>query len=170
MNDQLLSTRRTITWQLSISARTRRVLLCRYLHRDLQGCFGRSFIYRPAFSGFSPKRFLFRGLSERFQERFGKDYYTTVVDEWAFVADSASEKLCSHFGVKTLKGFGLEDNPLALTAAGAILYYLELTRHEGLSHISSISRIDRDDYVWIDRFTFRNLSFQPLPPGRQISC
>lgn len=122
-------------------------------------------------SGFSPKEVLVqRGYQKGFQERFGKDYYTTVVDEWAFVADSASEKLCSHFGVKTLKGFGLEDNPLALTAAGAILYYLELTRHEGLSHISSISRIDRDDYVWIDRFTFRNLEvFNPFrQDGRSL--
>ncbi|MCK9304285.1 MAG: DNA mismatch repair protein MutS, partial [Bacteroidales bacterium] len=109
-------------------------------------------------SGLAPKEVLVeRGYRKGFEDRFGKEYYITVVDEWAFVADSAFQKLCNHFGVNTLKGFGLDDNPLAVTAAGAVLYYLELTRHEGLSHISSISRIDREDYVWIDRFTFRNL-------------
>ena len=109
-------------------------------------------------SSFSPKEVLVeRGFQKGFTERFGQEYYTTVVDEWAFVPEAAYQKMRSHFSVPSLKGFGLEDNPLAVTAAGAILHYLELTRHEGLSHISSISRIDPGDYVWIDRFTFRNL-------------
>lgn len=106
----------------------------------------------------APKEILMQKSYQRgFEERFGKEIYVSTMDEWAFVTDSAYEKLQNHFGVKTLKGFGIDKLPLAVTAAGAILYYLELTRHEGLSHICSISRIDEGEFVWIDRFTFRNL-------------
>ncbi|HBY01223.1 MAG TPA: DNA mismatch repair protein MutS, partial [Rikenellaceae bacterium] len=83
--------------------------------------------------------------------------YISAMDEWAFVFDSAREKLINHFDVASLKGFGIENMPLAVTAAGAILSYLELTRHDSLGHLCSISRIDEEEYVWIDKFTFRNL-------------
>jgi len=106
----------------------------------------------------APKEILLqKGYRKGFEERYGKDIYISTMDEWAFVPDSAHEKLQIHFGVPTLKGFGIENMPLAITAAGAILFYLELTRHEGLGHICSISRIDEEEYVWIDKFTFRNL-------------
>jgi len=106
----------------------------------------------------APKEILLqKGYQKGFEERFGKDIYLSTMDEWAFVTDSAYEKLQVQFNVKTLKGFGIDNLPLAVTAAGAILFYLELTRHEGLSHICSISRIDESEFVWIDRFTFRNL-------------
>lgn len=106
----------------------------------------------------APKEILLqKGYRKGFEERYGKDIYISTMDEWAFVPDSAHEKLQRHFGVPTLKGFGIENMPLAITAAGAILFYLELTRHEGLGHICSISRIDEEEYVWIDKFTFRNL-------------
>ncbi|MFA6333977.1 MAG: DNA mismatch repair protein MutS [Bacteroidales bacterium] len=106
----------------------------------------------------APKEVLLqKGYQKGFEERYGKDIYISTIDEWAFVTDSAHEKLLRHFGVPTLKGFGIENLPLAVTAAGAILFYLELTRHEGLGHICSISRIDEGEYVWIDKFTFRNL-------------
>lgn len=106
----------------------------------------------------SPKEVLVeRGFRKGFEERFGKDYYVTPMDEWAFVQEASYEKLKEHFGTMSLKGFGVEEMPLAVTAAGAILFYLELTRHEGLGHLCSISRIDESEYVWIDKFTFRNL-------------
>lgn len=106
----------------------------------------------------APKEVLLqKGYQKGFEEHYGKDIYISTIDEWAFVTDSAHEKLRQHFGVSTLKGFGIENMPLAITAAGAILFYLELTRHEGLGHICSISRIDEGEYVWIDKFTFRNL-------------
>lgn len=106
----------------------------------------------------APKEVLLqKGFQKGFEEHYGKDIYVSTMDEWAFVTDSAREKLIQHFKVPTLKGFGIESMPLAVTAAGAILFYLELTRHEGLGHICSISRIDEGEYVWIDKFTFRNL-------------
>lgn len=106
----------------------------------------------------APKEVLVeRSFRKGFEERFGRDYYITPMDEWAFVQDAAYEKLREHFGTTSLKGFGVEEIPLAVTAAGAILFYLELTHHEGLGHLCSISRIDEGEFVWIDKFTFRNL-------------
>ena len=109
-------------------------------------------------SSIAPKEILLqKGYKSGFEERYGRDIYLSTMDEWAFVTDSAYEKLQQHFAVSSLKGFGIDNMPLAVTAAGAILFYLELTRHEGLGHICSISRIDEGEYVWIDKFTFRNL-------------
>lgn len=110
------------------------------------------------FASFSPKEVLVQKSYQRgFEDRFGKDIYISAMDEWAFVFDSAREKLINHFDVASLKGFGIENMPLAVTAAGAILSYLELTRHDSLGHLCSVSRIDEEEYVWIDKFTFRNL-------------
>ncbi len=106
----------------------------------------------------NPKELLIeRSLKKGFEQKFGTEYYLTLIDEWAFAPAAAEEKLKEHFGTNSLKGFGIENMPLAVTAAGAILFYLQLTRHEGLNHLTSISRIDESDYVWIDKFTFRNL-------------
>lgn len=109
-------------------------------------------------SSMNPKELLMeRSVRRNFEERFGKDYYISAMDEWAFVPGAAKEKIISQFGTHSLKGFGVENMPLAVTAAGSILFYLELTRHHGLGHLCSISRIDEGNYVWIDKFTFRNL-------------
>ena len=109
-------------------------------------------------ASFAPKEILMqRGYQKGFEERFGKDIYISTMDEWAFVYDSAREKLQNQLNVSTLKGFGIDQLPLAVTAAGAILFYLELTRHDSLGHLCSVSRIDEEEYVWIDKFTFRNL-------------
>ncbi|MDR1169663.1 MAG: DNA mismatch repair protein MutS [Prevotellaceae bacterium] len=107
---------------------------------------------------FMPKEILFqKGKESLFSEYFGQKYYTYKLDEWLFVADSAREKLLQQFQTVSLKGFGIEQLINGQTAAGAILYYLELTQHDRLSHISSISRIEEDRYVWLDKFTIRNL-------------
>jgi Mismatch repair ATPase (MutS family) len=109
-------------------------------------------------SSLSPKELLMeKSLRKGFEERFGKEYYISGMDEWPFVASAAHEKLREQFGVNSLKGFGIDSMPLATTAAGAILFYLELTHHEGLKHLCNISRIDEGEFVWIDRFTFHNL-------------
>ena len=109
-------------------------------------------------SSLSPKELLMeKSLRKGFEERFGKEYYISGMDEWAFVPSAAHEKLREQFGVNSLKGFGIDSLPLATTAAGAILFYLELTHHEGLKHLCNISRIDEGEFVWIDRFTFHNL-------------
>lgn len=109
-------------------------------------------------ASFAPKEILMqRGYQKGFEERFGKDIYISTMDEWAFVFDSAREKLQNQLNVTTLKGFGIDQLPLAVTAAGAILFYLELTRHDSLGHLCTVSRIDEEEFVWIDKFTFRNL-------------
>jgi DNA mismatch repair protein MutS len=109
-------------------------------------------------SNFVPKEILFqKGKESLFNEYFGQKYYTYKVDEWFFVPDSAREKLLQQFQTTSLKGFGIEQLINGQTAAGAILYYLELTQHNQLSHIVSISRIEEDRYVWLDKFTIRNL-------------
>ncbi|MDR2025974.1 MAG: DNA mismatch repair protein MutS [Prevotellaceae bacterium] len=109
-------------------------------------------------SNFMPKEILFqKGKESLFNEYFGQKYYTYKVDEWFFVADSAKEKLLQQFQTASLKGFGIEQLINGQIAAGAILYYLELTQHNRLSHIVSISRIEEDRYVWLDKFTIRNL-------------
>lgn len=109
-------------------------------------------------ASFAPKEVLLqKGYKKGFEERFGRDIYITPMDEWAFVQDAAREKLLEQLQVKTLKGFGIEELPLAATAAGSILFYLDITRHSSLGHLCSISRIDEEEHVWIDKFTFRNL-------------
>lgn len=109
-------------------------------------------------ASFAPKEVLLqKGYRQGFEERFGRDIYITTMDEWAFVYDSAREKLLDQLGVRSLKGYGIEEMPLATTAAGSILFYLDITRHSSLGHICSISRIDEEEHVWIDKFTFRNL-------------
>jgi DNA mismatch repair protein MutS len=109
-------------------------------------------------SNFKPKEVLVeRSKLREFTERFGDKYYTTRLDEWAFSEDAAREKLLNHFKTTSLKGFGIDNLKLGVISAGAILYYLDITQHSQVEHISSISRIDEENYVWVDRFTSRNL-------------
>ena len=109
-------------------------------------------------TNFSPKEVLYqKGREHDFTEHFGNKFYTYKVDEWAFVEDAAKDKLLKHFQTVSLKGFGVEGLSYGMTAAGAVLFYLEITQHDRLQHISSISRIEEDRYVWLDKFTVRNL-------------
>lgn len=105
-----------------------------------------------------PKEVLYqRGMEDRFESAFGGKHYTYRLDEWIFSSDLNYDKLCKQFGTQSLKGFGVEGMTEGIAAAGAILYYLEFTEHREISHIASISRIDQKDYVWIDKFSIRNL-------------
>ncbi|MBO5972849.1 MAG: DNA mismatch repair protein MutS [Alistipes sp.] len=109
-------------------------------------------------SNLQPKEILYqRGHEERFSEAFGTKHYTYRLDEWVFSENVNRDKLCSQLGTPSLKGFGIEAMSAGISAAGSILYYLEFTEHRQTAHISSIQRIDRNDAVWIDRFTIRNL-------------
>ena len=109
-------------------------------------------------STFAPKELLVpRSYKKGVQERFQDQYYISTLDEWAFVYDAAVEKLKRQFGVDSLKGYAIDQYPLGVTSAGALLVYLEQTRHSGLRNICSISRIDGNKFVWMDKFTFRNL-------------
>ena len=109
-------------------------------------------------SNLSPKEILYqRGCEDRFESTFGNRHYTYRLDDWIFSADLNYDKLCQQFDTKSLKGFGVENMKEGISAAGAILYYLEFTEHREISHIKKISRIDQNEYVWIDKFTIRNL-------------
>ncbi len=109
-------------------------------------------------SNFVPKEIIYqRGCEEHFTQAFGSKYYTYRLDEWVFSEEVNREKLCRQFGTQSLKGFGVEHFTTGISAAGAILHYLEFTEHKNIGHITSIARIDQNDYVWIDKFTIRNL-------------
>ena len=109
-------------------------------------------------SNLQPKEVVYqRGYEDHFTQVFGSRLYTYRLDEWVFSEEVNREKLCKQFGTKSLKGFGIDHFTSGISAAGAILYYLEFTEHRETGHITSISRIDQDDYVWVDKFTIRNL-------------
>lgn len=97
-----------------------------------------------------------RGCEKGLKERLG-DVYTTSLDEWAFVYDSSVERLKRQMGVDSLKGFAIDPYPLGVCSAGALLVYLEQTQHSGLKNICTIGRIDEAKFVWMDKFTLRNL-------------
>ena len=92
-----------------------------------------------------------------FKEAFGDRFYTYTLDEWPYSGDYANEVLLKHFNVKSLKGFGIERITLGIIAAGVALHYLNETEHRNLQHISAISRIEEDKYLWLDRYSIRNL-------------
>ncbi|MCR4995500.1 MAG: DNA mismatch repair protein MutS [Bacteroidales bacterium] len=107
---------------------------------------------------FSPKEVLYEhGRKGMFEGCFGQKYVTFELDDWVFTSQTAHDKLTRHFEVKNLKGFGIDGLKAGVIAAGAILQYLELTQHTQLKHITSISRIEEERYVRLDKFTVRNL-------------
>jgi DNA mismatch repair protein MutS len=109
-------------------------------------------------SGFKPAEVIFqRHHQKKFKEEFGSRYYTYTLDEWIFQQSYAEESLLKHFGTHSLKGFGVEGLSFGLVAAGAILHYLKDTEHPNLQHITSIQRLEQNDYLWMDKFTIRNL-------------
>lgn len=115
-------------------------------------------------TNFRPKEVLIsRGQTEWYNETFDSSQYTTRLDDWAFTLVDASRRMQQHFGTQGLRGFGVDEMNAGICAAGAVLAYLNLTKHENLSHVTTISRIDSDQYVWLDRFTLRNLEvFEPV--------
>ena len=109
-------------------------------------------------ANFSPKEVLIeRSNRQLFNASFTAKYLTFELDDWTFSFDSANDRLLRHFETKNLKGFGIHQMTDAITASGAILHYLDLTQHTQISHISSLSRIEEERYVRLDRFTVRNL-------------
>ena len=107
---------------------------------------------------FRPNEVLYqRHKRNEIHELTGEKQYIFPIDDWAFTFDFGSESLLRHFGVNSLKGFGIDELRLAVSSCGAILHYLSETKHDKLRHISSVSRIEEEKYVWLDRFTLRNL-------------
>ncbi|HLT73901.1 MAG TPA: hypothetical protein VKZ68_02405 [Ohtaekwangia sp.] len=108
--------------------------------------------------GFSPSEVIYSKASrDTFEKIFANEYSTYALDEWVYGFDFAYDRLINQFKTTTLKGFGVEDLGEAIIAAGAIIHYLEETEHKDTSHISSLSRIDEEKFVWLDKFTIRNL-------------
>ena len=109
-------------------------------------------------SNLAPKEVIYqRAYEDRFKSSFGVGHYTYRLDEWVFSEEVNREKLCKQFGTPTLKGFGVDHLTSGISAAGAILHYLEMTEHRQTSHIRSIARLDQQESVWIDKFTIANL-------------
>ena len=113
---------------------------------------------------FQPKEVLFeRGRRPDFERYFGTKYFTFELDDWVFTEQTARQKLLKHFGVKNLKGFGVDHLRSGVIASGAILQYLELTQHTQVGHITSLARIEEERYVRLDKFTARSLELvQPM--------
>lgn len=115
-------------------------------------------------SNFNPSEILFqKNKGKEFEGHFGTSHYTFRLDDWVFTPDFAEEILNKHFGTKSLKGFGVDTLNEAVIAAGAVFHYLGESEHKRLDHITGISRIEEDKYVWLDRFTIKNLELVSSP-------
>lgn len=116
---------------------------------------------------FNPKEILCqRSYREHVSNIFGKQYFVFKLDEWVYSSDNCYKRLNGHFGTHSLKGFGIDDDYESINAAGAILYYLELTEHKETDHINSLKRIEEDRYVWLDHFSISNLELlEPVSGG-----
>ena len=108
--------------------------------------------------GFKPREIILsKKQNKEFTEQFGAQYYTYFLDEWPYTGDYATETLLKHFEVSSMKGFGVDRMTAGVVAAGVALHYLNETEHRNLQHISTLSRIEEDRFMWLDRFTIRNL-------------
>lgn len=122
-----------------------------------------NYIYK-LIQSLNPSEIIFsKGSREKLESQFGNEYATFALDDWVYAPDFANEKLVHQFKTASLKGFGIEGLNEAVIAAGAALHYLESTEHKDTHHISSISRIDEETYVWLDKFTIRNLELVNSP-------
>jgi DNA mismatch repair protein MutS len=109
-------------------------------------------------SSFQPKEVLCeRSKQQQFKDQFGEKFYLYKLDDWVFTEENTTEKLLKKFQTSSLKGFGVHNMRFGIIAAGAILQYLELTHHDKTQHISALARIEEEHYVWLDKFTIRNL-------------
>jgi DNA mismatch repair protein MutS len=125
---------------------------------------GESEYIEKLIQGFSPTEIIYnKRNSTQFDALFGNRYYSFRLEDWIYAEDYANENLTKQFGTKSLKGFGIEALDMGTIAAGAIIHYLSENQHDRLGHISAISRIEEEKYVWLDRFTIRNLELISSP-------
>lgn len=119
---------------------------------------------------FNPSEVLIaKHFRNQFKETFGTHYNTFYLEDWVYKTDYAFERLTGHFKTNSLKGFGIEDLQNGIIASGAILFYLSETQHNKINHITSIARIIEDAYVWMDRFTIRNLELYASPNQNAVT-
>lgn len=118
-------------------------------------------------SNFSPKEVLLENSKKKkFEELFGYGWMVTVLDDWVFTENAARDRLLSHFKLSSLKGFGVEQLEQGIIASGAVLHYLDITQHPNIEHITSLTRIEEEKFVRLDRFTIRNLELiSPMNEG-----
>ena len=123
-------------------------------------------------NSFAPKEILFeKGKQKIFEKSFGVKYYVYGLDDWVFTDDAANDRLIKHFETSSLKGFGVGALKFGIIAAGAILHYLDITQHYQVKHITKLSRIEEEHYVWLDKFTIRNLElFRSINEGARTLC
>lgn len=123
-------------------------------------------------NSFSPKEILFdRNQKKEFEDLFGTKFYTYPLDDWIYTPESAYERLLKQFETTSLKGFGVANLSNGIVAAGAILHYLDITHHQQTAHITHLLRIEEEQYVWLDRFTVRNLElFESINEGGRSLC
>ncbi len=108
--------------------------------------------------GFAPSEIIYaKPKKVHYEEKFQNEFNTYALEDWVYQIDYGYEKLMRHFQTNSLKGFGIENMPESIMACGAILYYLEMTEHHQIKHLSRIARIDEEQYVWLDKFTIKNL-------------
>ena len=120
--------------------------------------------------GFKPTEVVFqKSRRKEFLETFGDKFYTFHLEDWAFTADYANETLNKHFEVASLKGFGVEKLQVGIIAAGVVLHYLNETEHRNLKHITSLSRLEEEQFMWLDRFTIRNLELVSSPHDNAVT-
>lgn len=122
------------------------------------------------FQNFKPMELVIqKGKTQAFKQRFGEKMLLTQLDDWVFKTDYTRELLTKHFHTKSLKGFGVEDLPLGIIAAGAALHYIYETQNHKIQHITKISRIEEDRFVWLDKFTIRNLELIHSPNENAVT-
>ncbi|MBO7493442.1 MAG: DNA mismatch repair protein MutS [Bacteroidales bacterium] len=122
------------------------------------------------FQNFKPMELVIqKGKTQAFKQNFGEKMLLTQLDDWVFKTDYTRELLTKHFHTKSLKGFGVEDLPLGIIAAGAALHYIYETQNHKIQHITKISRIEEDLYVWLDKFTIRNLELIHSPNENAVT-
>src|SRR5690606_14708777 len=119
---------------------------------------------------FAPNELLVsKAHKKEFEENFGKAHHAFYLEDWIFQVDYAHERLNGHFATKNLKGFGIDHLEQGIIASGAVLHYLGETHHQRLGHINTISRIAEERYVWMDRFTVRNLEIYQSPHQNAVT-
>ena len=167
-NDKVLqSHKNNFICAVHFSAKNQGIAFCDISTGDLYVAEGSYEYLEKLLQSFQPSEVLYNKQKKNtFQDLFTGVSYSFALDEWIFKEEFARTHLLDHFQTKSLKGFGVENMTAAVTACGAIFHYMNETQHHRLEHITSISRIDLNDYVWMDRFTIRNLElFEANSPG-----
>lgn len=168
MNDQILNSRsNNYLAAVHLGKSTHGVAFVDVSTGEFSVAEGRSDYIAKLLQSFAPSEVLYnRQKRSSFFDQYGERYYTFGLEDWVFQLNTAREFLLGHFETSSLKGYGIEDLEEATVAAGAVMHYLKETEHHRLEHITSISRLAEDHYVWMDRFTISNLElFHSNSPG-----